>query len=53
VTLEQALIVDFEEQTRWVIKQQLTERREMPNYLDYIYVDGLLAVKPVAVRIIR
>ena len=53
VALDQALLVDFEEQARWAIKQQLTERRDMPNYLDYIYMDGLLAVKPEAVRIIH
>ena len=53
VTLDQALLVDLEEQTRWAMKNRLTERRDMPNYLDFIYVDGLAAVKPEAVRIIR
>ncbi|MGC2061422.1 MAG: NrtA/SsuA/CpmA family ABC transporter substrate-binding protein [Thermodesulfovibrionales bacterium] len=53
VTLDQALLVDFEEQTRWALKNRLTARTDMPNYLDYIYTDGLYAVKPVAVRIVR
>jgi sulfonate transport system substrate-binding protein len=53
VVLDQALIVDLEEQARWAIKYRLTTRREMPNYLDFIYVDSLLAVKPDVVRIIR
>lgn len=53
VTLDQALIVDLEEQTRWAMKYRLTTHRDMPNYLDFIYVDGLLAVKPDAARIIR
>ena len=53
LTLDQALIVDFEDQTQWAMKYRLTTRRDMPNYLDFIYVDGLLAVKPDAVRIIR
>jgi sulfonate transport system substrate-binding protein len=53
VLLDQSLIVDFEEQTRWVIKHRLVSRRDMPNYLDFIYFDGLRAVKPEAVRIIR
>ena len=52
-TLDQALLVDLEDQTRWTIKHQLVPRRDMPNYLDFIYIDGLLAVKPEAVRIIR
>ena len=51
--LDQALLVDLEEQTRWAIKNRLVARRDMPNYLDFIYGDGLLAVKPEAVRIIR
>lgn len=53
VTLDQALIVDLEDQTRWAIKNRLVARRDMPNYLDFIYMDGLLAVKPDTVRIIR
>jgi NitT/TauT family transport system substrate-binding protein len=53
VTLDQALLVSLEEQTRWAIKNRLTQRRDMPNYLDFIDVDGLRAVKPEAVRIIR
>ena len=53
VTLDQALLVNLEEQTRWVMKYRLTASNDMPNYLDFIYVDGLQAVKPEAVRIIR
>ncbi|PKN37367.1 MAG: ABC transporter substrate-binding protein [Deltaproteobacteria bacterium HGW-Deltaproteobacteria-2] len=53
VALDQALLVDFEDQTRWAIKNRLAACRDMPNYLDFIYIDGLLAVKPDAVRIIR
>ena len=53
LTLDQVLVTNIEDETRWAIKQRLTTRRDMPNYLDYIYLDGLLAVKPVAVRIIR
>ncbi|MHB8882568.1 MAG: ABC transporter substrate-binding protein [Thermodesulfovibrionales bacterium] len=53
VTLDQGLLVDFEAQTRWALKNQLTDGTSMPNYLGYIYFDGLLAVKPEAVRIIR
>ena len=53
VALDQALLVDLEEQTRWAIKNRLTVRRDMPNYLDFIYIDGLQAVKPEAIRIIR
>ena len=53
VALDQALLVDFEDQTRWVIKNRLASGTDMPNYLDFIYIDGLEAVKPAAVRIIH
>ena len=53
VTLDQAFLVDLEDQTRWAVKQGLTARRDMPNYLDFIYTEGLRAVQPDAVRIIR
>jgi NitT/TauT family transport system substrate-binding protein len=53
VVLDQSLIVSLEDQTRWAQQKGLTSRGEMPHYLDFIYFDGLLTVKPEAVRIIR
>lgn len=53
VTLDQALIISLEDQTRWAQQRGLTGRRDMPNYLAYVYFDGLLSVKPEAVRIMR
>jgi ABC-type nitrate/sulfonate/bicarbonate transport system substrate-binding protein len=53
VTLDQAFLVGLEDQTRWAMKYRLTTRGDMPNYLNFINVDNLRAVKPEAVRIIR
>jgi ABC-type nitrate/sulfonate/bicarbonate transport system substrate-binding protein len=53
VALDQALLVNFEDQTRWVMKNRLATRTDMPNYLDFIYDNGLRSVKPEAVRIVR
>jgi ABC-type nitrate/sulfonate/bicarbonate transport system substrate-binding protein len=53
VVLDQSLIVDLENQTRWALNNRLIARKIMPNYLDFIYMDGLLAVKPEAVSILR
>ncbi len=53
VTLNQSLLVDFEDQTRWVLKSRLSKGTSMPNYLEHISLDGLTAVKPEAVRIVR
>jgi ABC-type nitrate/sulfonate/bicarbonate transport system substrate-binding protein len=53
VTLDQSLLMSLEDQSKWAMKQRLTKHTDMPNYLDFIYVEGLRAVKPGAVRIIR
>jgi NitT/TauT family transport system substrate-binding protein len=53
VTLDQPLILALEDESRWAIHNGLTGAREVPNYLDYIYFDGLKAVKPEVVRILR
>ncbi len=53
VILEQAMLILFEDQARWSIKQGLTDATEVPNYLDYIYMDALEEVKPEAIGIIR
>ena len=51
--LDQALIMSLEAQARWAVKNDLTEATEIPNYLDYIYMDALEEVNPEAVSIIR
>lgn len=53
LTLSQSLIMTLEDEARWAIKNKLTEATEVPNYLDYIYVDALEEVKPEAVGIIH
>ena len=53
VVLPQSMLIAFEDQARWSIQKKLTDSREVPNYLDYIYLDALAKVKPDAVTIIR
>ena len=53
VILEQSMLTTFDDQARWRIDNNLTEATEVPNYLEYIYVDALEEVKPGAVTIIR
>ena len=53
ITLDQPLILILEEQTRWAIRNNLIEATEVPNFLDFIYMDALEAIKPEAVTIIR
>ncbi len=53
LSLDQSLIVAMEDEARWMIKNNLTTEKRIPDFLDYIYLDGLKAVKPEAVNIIR
>jgi NitT/TauT family transport system substrate-binding protein len=53
VSLDQSLITAMEDEARWMIKNNLTKEKQVPDFMNYIYVDGLKAVKPEAVNIIR
>lgn len=53
LSLDQSLITAMEDKARWMINSNLTTEKRIPNLLDYIYEDGLKAVKPEAVTIIR
>ncbi len=53
VILPQAMLILFEDQARWRIKNKLTNATEVPNYLNYIYIDALHEVKPEACTIIH
>ncbi len=53
LTLDQSLILAMEDEARWMIRNNLTSEKAVPNFLDYIYVDGLKAIKPESVNIIR
>jgi NitT/TauT family transport system substrate-binding protein len=53
VSLEQGLIAAMEDEARWMINNNLTRERTIPDFTNYIYIDGLKAVKPEAVNIIR
>jgi NitT/TauT family transport system substrate-binding protein len=51
--LDQSLILAMEDEARWMIDNQLTTETQVPDFLNYIYEDGLKAVKPQAVNILR
>jgi NitT/TauT family transport system substrate-binding protein len=53
LSLDQSLITAMEDEARWMIKNNLTKEKTVPNFLEYIYEDALEAVKPEAVNIIR
>ena len=53
VNLDQSLLVNLESQGRWAIRNRLSDRKEVPNFLDLFYLDALKTVKPDAVTVIR
>ncbi len=53
LSLEQSLITAMEDEARWMMKNKLTSEETVPNFLGNIYEDGLKAIKPEAVNIIR
>jgi ABC-type nitrate/sulfonate/bicarbonate transport system substrate-binding protein len=51
LSLDQSLIIAMEDEARWMMQNNLTPERQMPDFRKYIYVDGLKAVKPEVVNI--
>ena len=53
LSLDQSLILAMEDESRWLINNNLTNATSVPNFQKYIYVDGLETVKPNAVNVIK
>lgn len=53
VRLDQSLVLALEDESRWAVTGGLTGNKKIPDYMDYIYLEGLQSVKPTAVRILR
>jgi NitT/TauT family transport system substrate-binding protein len=53
LSLDQSFVGAMEGEARWMISNNLTNQTAIPNFLDYIYLGGLLSVKPEAVNIIH
>jgi ABC-type nitrate/sulfonate/bicarbonate transport system substrate-binding protein len=53
ISLDQALIIEMEDEARWMAEQNMTGGKSPPSYLDMVYQDAMREVKPSAVTIIR
>ncbi len=51
--LDQTILTALEDEARWAIKNKLTDKKEVPNYLEFIHLDALEQARPEAVTIIR
>jgi NitT/TauT family transport system substrate-binding protein len=50
--LDQGLLLAMEDQARWLISNKLTDRKQVPNFLDYLDAEALLKIDPKGVRLI-
>ena len=53
LSLDRSFILAMEDEARWLINNNLTEKKQLPDFLDYVYLQGLQAIKPAAVNISR
>jgi NitT/TauT family transport system substrate-binding protein len=52
VTLDQSQILAMQNEAQWLINNNLTNATTTPNFLNYVYLDGLKSVNPGAENII-
>lgn len=53
LSLSQSLLVTLEDEAKWAIRSNFTNKTEIPNFLDYFYMDALEEVKPESISIIH
>jgi NitT/TauT family transport system substrate-binding protein len=53
LSLDQGMIVAMEEEARWMIKSRQVQAAGVPNYLDFIYLGAMQAVKPAGITVIH
>lgn len=51
--LDKPFLVMMEDEARWSIERGESHTRDVPNFLEFIYFDGLESVKPDGISIIR
>jgi ABC-type nitrate/sulfonate/bicarbonate transport system substrate-binding protein len=53
LSLDQSLVAAMENEARWMINNNLTNQTMVPDFLNYIYLEGLTSVKHESVNVIR
>ena len=51
--LEKPFLVMLEDEARWFIEKGESYTKDVPNFLEFIYFDGLESVKPEGISIVR
>ncbi len=45
LSLDQSLLLTMQDEAQWLINNSLTNATSIPNFLNYVYLDALLAIK--------
>lgn len=53
MSLDEGLLINMNDEARWAIENHVTTAAAPPNYFNLIYFNGLQAVKPEGITIIR
>jgi NitT/TauT family transport system substrate-binding protein len=53
LSLDQSLVSAMESEARWMMTNSLTNQTSIPDFLNYLYIEGLSSVKPGSVNVIR
>ncbi len=53
VRLDQALLTLMEDESRWAIQNKLVEAKKVPNYLPFLYLEGLGRLRPDAIGVVH
>jgi NitT/TauT family transport system substrate-binding protein len=51
--MDQSLLLALEDRARWAIRNHLASSRDVPNFLDNMYLEGMVEVQPNAVTVIH
>jgi NitT/TauT family transport system substrate-binding protein len=53
ISLDQALLTLMEDEARWTIQNRLVEAKKVPNYLNFLSLEGLEKLRPDAVGVVH
>lgn len=53
VSLTQGLLYSLSDEARWVINNGFGDDTQVPNYLDFIYLDALNVIRPGTITVIH
>jgi NitT/TauT family transport system substrate-binding protein len=53
LSLDQSLVAIMEDETRWMMSNNLTDQTAVPNFINFIYIEGLNSVRPESVNLVH